>query len=134
MSSLLNRADFDRYVALFNAADPRFADFYADDISFLTFLKGKEAVLDFYARQRPYVREKLVPVFFCADADGAAAEVQGEFRCIKDCDDPAVFFGATPKAGQVQRTHGYLLYVLDSEGKIAEIKGPPPEIVQPWHG
>jgi hypothetical protein len=127
----LDRAAYDRYVARFNAADPRFTDYYADDIKFLMNIRGKAGVLEFYARQRPYVKESLEVLFFCSDATGAAAEVHGAFRCIKDCDDPSIF-GRALKAGEVQRTHGYLLYGLDSQGKIAEVKGPPPEIVQPW--
>jgi hypothetical protein len=127
----LDRAAYDRYVALFNAADPRFTDYYDDDVKFVMQVRGKAGVLAFYARQRPYVKESLDILFFCSDATGAAAEVRGAFRCIKNCDDPSIF-GRALKAGEVQRTHGYLLYALNSHGKIAEIKGPPPEIVQPW--
>ena len=94
-------------------------------------IRGKAAVLDFYARQRPYVRERLQVLFFCSDATGAAAEVRSELRCIKDCDDTTIF-GRALKAGEVQRTHGYLLYVLNAQGRIAEIKAPHPEIEQPW--
>ncbi len=127
----LDRAGYDHYVALFNAGDPRFTDYYVDDIKFVMDIRGKAGVLNFYASQRPYVKESLEVLFFCSDATGAAAEVRGEFRCIKDCDDATIFRRAL-KAGEVQRTHGYLFYVLNAQGKIAEIKGPPPEIVQPW--
>ena len=98
----LDRAAYDRYVARFNAADPRFTDYYADDIKFLMNIRGKAGVLEFYARQRPYVKESLEVLFFCSDATGAAAEVHGAFRCIKDCDDPSIF-GRALKAGEVQR-------------------------------
>ena len=114
-----------------NAGDLRFVDYYADDIKFVMQIRGKASVLDFYARQRPYVRESLEVLFFCSDATGAAAEVHSELRCIRDCPDATVF-GRALKVGEVQRTHGYLLYVLNAQGKIAEIKAPPPEILQPW--
>ena len=127
----LDRVAYDRYVRLMNAGDPRVADYYADDIKFVMQIRGKAAVLDFYARQRPYVKESLTVLFFCSDARGAAAEVRSELRCIRDCDDTTVF-GRALKAGEVQRTHGYLFYVLNAQGLIIEIKGPPPEIVQPW--
>ena len=127
----LDRAAYDRYVALFNAADPRFTDYYDDNIKFVMNVRGKAGVLAFYARQRPYVKESLEILFFCSDATGAAAEVHGAFRCIKDCDDPTIF-GPALTAGEVQRTHGYLLYRLNGHGKISEIKGPPPEVIQPW--
>lgn len=127
----LDRAAYDRYVHLMNAGDPRFVDYYAEDIRFVMQIRGKANVLNFYARQRPFVTESLEVIFFCSDATGAAAEVRSELRCIRDCDDTTVF-GRALKAGEVQRTHGYLLYVLNSQGMITEIKGPPPEIVHPW--
>lgn len=126
-----DRAAYDRYVALFNAEDPKFTDFYADDIQFIMGIKGKAGVLGFYERQRPYVKETLEVEFFCSDAGGAAAEIRGTMRCYKDCTDPSIF-GQPVKAGQVQIMHGYLLYVLDARGKIAEIKGPRPDIIEPW--
>lgn len=127
----LDRAAYDRYVRLMNSSDLRFADYYADDIKFVMQIRGKAAVLNFYARQRPYVKESLAVLFFCSDATGAAAEVRSELRCIRDCEDATVF-GRALKAGEVQRTHGYLFYVLNAQGLINEIKGPLPEIVQPW--
>jgi len=127
----LDRAAYERYVRLMNSGDPRFADYYADDIKFVMQIRGKAAVLSFYARQRPYVKESLAVLFFCSDASGAAAAVSSELRCIRDCADTTVF-GRALKAGEVQRTHGYLFYVLNAQGLINEIKGPPPEIVQPW--
>ncbi|WP_237714116.1 hypothetical protein [Novosphingobium sp. Rr 2-17] len=114
-----------------NASDPKVVDFYADDIKFVMNIRGKAEVSNFYARQRPYVRETLDVLFFCSDATGAAAEVHSKLRCIKDCDDTTIF-GRPLKAGEVQRTHGFLLYVLNDRGLIAEIKAPPPEILQPW--
>lgn len=126
-----NRAAYDRYVGFMNAGDPRVIDFYADDIKFVMQIRGRAAVRDFYARQRPFVTESLEVLFFCSDATGAAAEVRSQLRCIRDCDDTTIF-GRKLKAGEVQRTHGYLVYVLNADGLIAEIKGPPPEILQPW--
>jgi hypothetical protein len=126
-----DRAAYDHYIRLMNAGDTRFVDYYADDIKFVMNISGKARVLDFYARQRPFVKESLQVLFFCSDATGAAAEVLGELRCIRDCEDPTIF-GRSLKAGEVQRTRGTLLYVLNTQGKIAEIKGPPPEILQAW--
>ncbi|WP_353228736.1 nuclear transport factor 2 family protein [Novosphingobium sp.] len=126
-----DRAAYDRYVALMNAGDPHVVDFYADDVKFVMGIRGRAAVRDFYARHRPYVRESLEVLFFCADATGAAAEVHSTLRCLKDCDDSSVF-GRALRAGEVMRTHGYLLYVLNPQGLIVEVKGPPPEVLQPW--
>jgi hypothetical protein len=126
-----DRAAYDRYIRLMNAGDPRFVDYYADDIKFVMQIRGKAGVLDFYARQRPYVKETLEVLFFCSDTTGAAAEVHSELRCIRDCDN-ATIFGRVLKAGEVQRIRGCLLYILNAQGVISEIKGPPPQILQPW--
>ncbi len=126
-----DRAAYDRYVGLMNAGDLGVIDFYADDIKFVMQIRGKAAVREFYARQRPYVRESLEVLFFCSDTNGAAAEVHSTLRCRKDCPDTRIF-GRALKAGEVMRTHGYLFYVLNAQGLIAEVKGPPPEILQPW--
>lgn len=126
-----DRAAYDRYVALMNAGDPRVVDYYADDIRFVMQIRGKAAVRAFYARQRPFVTESLDVLFFCSDSTGAAAEVRSRLRCIKDCDDTTIF-GRALKAGEVQRTHGYLLYELNGAGLIKAIKGPPPEVLAPW--
>ena len=112
-----------------NVGDLRFCDYYADDIKFVMQIRGKTAVRAFYARQRAYVREKIDVLFFCSDATGAAAELRGELRCIQDCNDTTIF-GRPLKMGEVQRTHGYLIYVLNRDDKISEIRAPPPEIVQ----
>lgn len=130
-SKRFDRAAYDRYIALMNAGDLRFVDYYADDIRFVMNIRGRAAVLDFYARQRPYVKERLDVSFFCSDRTGAAAEVRSEVRCIRDCADTTIF-GRPLKAGEVQTIRGCLLYVLDAQGLIAAIKGPPPEILQPW--
>jgi hypothetical protein len=125
------RADYDRYISLMNAGDVRFADYYADDIRFVMNIRGKADVLGFYARQRPYVRETLEVLFFCSDEHGAAAQVQSELRCIRDCADTSLF-GRSLKAGEVQLVRGCLFYSFDAHGAIAAINGPPPEILQPW--
>jgi hypothetical protein len=114
-----------------NAGDLRFVDYYADDIRFVMNIRGRAGVLAFYARQRPFVKERLAVTFFCSDRTGAAAEVRSEIRCIRDCADTTIF-GRPLKAGEVQTIRGCLLYVLDARGLVAEIKGPPPEILQPW--
>lgn len=129
--SSFDRAAYDRYIRLMNASDARFVDYYADDIEFIMNIRGKAGVLNFYAAQRPYIKETLDVIFFCSDATGAAAEVHSELRCIQDCNDTSIF-GRALKAGEVQRIRGCLLYGLNDHGKIAQIHGPPPEILQPW--
>lgn len=131
-SSRLDRAAYERYLALMNAGDPGFLDYYADDVRFVMNIRGRSNVAKFYAAQRPYVKETLELLFFCSDTTGAAAQVSSELRCIANCDTTAIF-GRALKAGEVQRIRGCLLYGLDGQGRIAEIKGPPPEVLEPWH-
>lgn len=115
-----------------NSGDQRFLDYYSEDVQFVMNIRGKNKVRDFYARQRPFVSETLEVTFFCSDTAGAAAEVLSTIRCIKDCPDTSIF-GRTLVAGEFQLVRGCLLYRLDRRGLIAEIKGPPPEILKPWH-
>jgi hypothetical protein len=126
-----NRAAYERYVGLMNAKDLRFVEYYADDIKFEMNIRGKSNVLDFYRHQWPYVTETLGISFFCSDATGAAAQVRSELRCNKDNNDTTTF-GRALKAGEVQRVRGYVFYTLNAQGLITEIKGPPPEVLQPW--
>jgi len=126
-----NRAAYERYVGLMNAGDPRFVEFYAEDIRFEMNIRGRSKVLDFYRQQWPYVKERLEVSFFCSDANGAAAQVRSELRCIRDNNDTTTF-GRALKAGEVQRVRGCVLYTLNAQGLITEIKGPPPEVLQPW--
>jgi len=126
-----DRAAYDRYVRLMNAGDPRFAEYYADDIKFEMNIRGKAGVLNFYAQQWQHMKETLEVVFFCSDVTGAAAEVRSELRCIKDFDDTTIF-GRALKAGEVQRVRGYVFYLLNPQGLITEVRGPPPEVLQPW--
>jgi hypothetical protein len=130
-SVAFNRAAYERYVGLMNAEDPRFLDYYADDIKFEMNIRGRSKVLDFYRHQWPYVKETLEISFFCSDATGAAAQVSSVLRCIKDNSDTRIF-GRALKAGEVQRVRGCVFYTLNAQGLIAEIKGPPPEVLQPW--
>ena len=94
-------------------------------------IRGRSNVLDFYRHQWPFLKETLEISFFCSDATGAAAQVRSELRCIKDNNDNKMF-GRALKAGEVQRVRGYVFYTLNPQGLITEIKGPPPEVVQPW--
>jgi hypothetical protein len=126
-----NRAAYERYVALMNARDTRFTEYYADDIKFEMNISGKAGVVKFYANQWPYMRETLEIRSFCSDVTGAAAEVRSELRCVKDYDGTAIF-GRILKAGEVQTVRGYVFYALNAQGLITQIKGPPPEVLQPW--
>jgi hypothetical protein len=126
-----NRAAYERYVGLMNAEDPRFVEYYANDIKFELNIRGRSNVLDFYRHQWRYIKETLEISFFCSDATGAAAQVRSELRCTKDNNDTTTF-GRALKAGEVQRVRGYVFYTLNAQGLITEIKGPPPEVLQPW--
>ncbi|NKJ42177.1 nuclear transport factor 2 family protein [Novosphingobium sp. SG720] len=127
-----DRAAYARYIALMNAGDLRFVDYYADDVRFVMGIRGRADVRAFYQRQQPFVRERLDVLFFCADTHGAAAQVRSEIRCIRDCDDHGLF-GRALRAGERQVIRGCLLYSLNAAGQITAVDGPPPEILEPWH-
>jgi hypothetical protein len=125
------RAAYDHYVALMNARDTRFTQYYADDIDFGMGIRGKAQVMNFYRNQWRHVTEKLEIDFFCSDATGAAAEVRSELRCVRDDADTKIF-GRALKSGDVQRVRGQIFYALNNQGLITQIKGPPPQVTQPW--
>ena len=126
-----DQAAYDRYVGLMNAKDPRFVEYYADDIEFIMNIRGKAGVLDFYQRQWRFITETLEVSFFCSDATGAAARVRSELRCIKDYNETTPF-GRALAVGEVQTGLGCLFYTLNDRGLISRIDGPPPQILQAW--
>jgi hypothetical protein len=108
----LTREEYLEYVRLFNANDPRFIDFYHDDVVFelnsATVIKGREAIREFYKPVKAHIHEKVEVTAFVSDATGLAAELPTEFRVYKDWENG--FFQRPLKAGEVMRTISWGLY------------------------
>lgn len=131
----ITREQYEKYVSLYNANDPAFAEFYNDDVVMETVppLEGPQAILDFSADLRSYVSEHMTVEFFVSDETGAAAQVVGEFTCHRDMPISALggLFGKAVKQGQVLRQRGILLYGV-RDGKFSFIRAAPPMILQDW--
>jgi hypothetical protein len=135
MSGGVSRSDFDKYVALYNAADPTFIRFYHDDVVMETVppLKSAAAIRDFRRELGAYVIEHIAVEYYVADETGSAAQFLGEFRCVRDMPVTALsgLFGKAVKKGQVLRQRGIILYGVKN-GKFKWIRAAPPIILQDW--
>ncbi len=84
---------FEAYLAAFNRSDfPGFGAYYADDVAFhgqAAQVVGRTAVLDFYARVRSYLDERLELLSFVAapGGDRIVAEVRTTLTAHRDWPD-----------------------------------------------
>ena len=131
----ITRAEYERYIALYNACDPAFTQFYHDDVVMETVppLIGAASVLRFTREERTYITETMSVEFYVGDATGSAAQVVGEFRCIRDMPVTAFggLFGRAVSKGQMLRQRGTLLYGV-RDGRFTFIRAAPPIILHDW--
>ena len=128
----VTREHFERYITLFNNNDPRFTEFYHEDVILelgATAIKTRQGIADFYKEVKTYIRESLEVTQFIADANGIAVELPSEFTCIRDWDDS--FWGRPIKKGEVLRIISFVLYQV-RDGKFAHIKSARYKVVNDW--
>jgi hypothetical protein len=134
-SKVVTRDRYDKYVSLYNAFDPAFADFYQDDVVMETVppLKGRAAIVAFCRELRSYVIDTLNVEYYVADETGSASQLLGEFLCIRDIPSTALsgLFGRAVKKGQVKRQRGHILYGVKDE-KFSFVRAAPPVVLQDW--
>ena len=134
-SRMVTRKEFDTYIALYNAEDPGFAQFYNPDVVMETVppLTGPAAIVDFRRTLSHYVSEHITVEDYIADEHGSAAQFLGEFRCVRDMPITALsgLFGKAVQQGQVLRQRGIILYSV-KDGKFSRIRAAPPIILQDW--
>lgn len=130
----IDRKRFQQYLDLFNAFDPAFTQFYADDVVLRIGSRGDiktpRAIYEFNQELRQNFTEALELEFFCSDATGVAAELKGAYRCIKDVEN-SPRFGRSIKKGEVRRQRGVVLYTIKN-GKFTLLRGEAPQILQDW--
>jgi ketosteroid isomerase-like protein len=125
----VNRDDYDRYAAAFNARDyDAVFDFYAEDPQLAFFgveIRTREQLRAFYTFLHTYVRETITVEKFAASDDLAAVEGVIRVEGIKDLTREELdargldqFFPIT--AGEVQEMRQYIHYHL-RDGKIAGV-------------
>jgi hypothetical protein len=110
----LTRKEFQRYLELFNANDPRFIEYYHDDVVLelgATAIRTPQGIRDFYKEVKAHIHEKVELAHFVSDATGIAAELPTEFRVYRDWENG--FFQRPLKAGEVMRTISFVLYRVE---------------------
>jgi SnoaL-like domain len=115
------RAVFAAYTSAFSAAEfDTFPLFYADNVTLQlpnhgTF-EGRDAIVGFYKKMFPKIRESLAIDHLIADDDGICAKITSTFAAIKDTTE---YFGDFKKGGQLS-IKVFVVYGL-SEGLIKSI-------------
>lgn len=131
----VDRARFEQYLKFFAAYDPKFLDFYAEDVVLSIGargdIRGPRAIYDFYGKLRENFIETMELLFYCADEAGTCAEIQGSYVCIKDVENSEIF-NRSIKKGEVRRHRGVVLYTL-AKGKFKWIRGTSPTVTADWH-
>ncbi len=118
----MNKRDFQKYVAAFNACDlDGFTSYYADDVLFdlsgKLVLRGRVAVREFYQEVFAKVKEKLDVRNVVVDEDGLAADVDTEFKALVD--DPG-FIAGPIVIGRSIFIRSFIFYRI-VRGKFTEI-------------
>jgi hypothetical protein len=126
----MNRSDYDRYLAAFNARDyDGVCDFYAQPMKLDFFgvsLRSREDLKRFYGFLHSYVKESVQVLNFASSptltAIDAVVRVEG-FRDLDratlDANGLAQFFPI--KAGEVQEMRQFIFYTI-CDGKIAKVE------------
>jgi len=128
----LTREHFLQYTTLFNHNDPRFVEFYHDDVVLelgSREVRTPQGIREFYADVKAHLREKVEVTHFVSDATGIAVEMPTEFRVIKDWENG--FFGRPLKVGEVMRIVSFVIYWVDN-GKFRRIKSARYKLVNDW--
>jgi len=126
------RADYDEYLALFNANDPSFIKFYHPDVVLDlngSEIRGAQGIKDFYADVKKYISEKVEVTTFIRDGDKLAVEIPTTFEVIADWDDS--FWGVPLKKGQVLRIVSWGIYDIE-DGKFKTIRTARYKLVNDW--
>jgi hypothetical protein len=130
--NVLTREDYQRYLDLFNANDPRFIEYYHPDVEFelgATQMKGAENIRDFYANVKRYIKEEVTCTEYVADETTVAVEIPTRFECIEDWEDS--FWGVPLKKGQVMRIITFGFYKV-RDRRFIGIKTARYRVVNDW--
>ncbi|HEY5210006.1 MAG TPA: nuclear transport factor 2 family protein [Stellaceae bacterium] len=113
---MITREQYAEYLAAFNKNDfAGFTKFYAEDVVLelpVATLKGRQAIVDFYAKVKQSVRETLTVGQFISDAHGLAVEAETEFLAIADAPD---FIVRPLKKGEAIHSVSFIFYEYRDE-------------------
>lgn len=131
-SGPLTRQEYQTYLDLFNANDPRFIEFYHPEVEFelgTTQMKGNTTIRDFYANVKKYIKEEVTCTEYVSSEDTVAVEIPTRFECIADWDDS--FWGVPLKKGQVMRIITFGFYKV-RDRKFVGIKTARYKMIHDW--
>ena len=131
-SSALTREEYQTYVDLFNANDPRFIDYYHPEVVLElpgSEIRGATGIRDFYANVKRYIKEQVDVTTFVADANTVAVEIPTRFECIADWTDS--FWGVPLNKGEVMRIISFGFYQVEDR-KFKHIKSARYRMVHDW--
>lgn len=128
----MTRADYERYVSLFNSNDWRFLEYYHPEVVFELGgqrFEGPEGIRSLYTPVKEHIRETVSITRFVSDADGVAVIIPTTFECIKDWQDS--FWNRPLKKGEVLRIVSWGFYEVQ-DGKFRSILTTRSQIVNDW--
>ncbi|MEY4642753.1 MAG: hypothetical protein RLZZ227_2747 [Pseudomonadota bacterium] len=131
-SAALSRADYQTYVDLFNANDPRFIEYYHPEVVLElpgSEIRGDTGIRDFYANVKRYIKEQVDVTVFVSDEKTVAVEIPTRFECIADWEDS--FWGRPLKKGQVMRIISFGFYQVEDR-KFRHIKSARYKQIHDW--
>lgn len=131
-SGPLTREEYQRYLDLFNANDPRFIEFYHPDVEFelgAEQMKGSTTIRDFYANVKKYIKEEVTCTEYVASETTVAVEIPTRFECIADWDDS--FWGVPLRKSQVMRIITFGFYKVQDRRFIG-IKTARYKLIHDW--
>lgn len=131
-SGALTREEYQTYVDLFNANDPRFIEYYHPDVVLelpSSEIHGDTGIRDFYANVKKYIKEHVDVTMFVADEHTIAVEIPTRFECIEDWNES--FWGVPLKKGQVMRIISFGFYQVEDR-KFKHIKSARYKMVHDW--
>jgi hypothetical protein len=126
----VNRADYDRYLAAFNAKDyDGIADFYAEPINMDFFgvtISSRQGLKDFYSFLHSYVKENVTVLNFASSETLTAVDAIVRVEGIRNLDAEALaakgldqFFPI--QTSEVQQMRQFIFYTI-RDGKIAKVE------------
>lgn len=117
---------FSTYLQMFNAADPKYTDFYHPDVVFhhdvmFGILKGREEIAAFYTNIRRQLDEHVTAKTVVIDKEKQIMAAELSTRLVAKVDGVKMPSGLLNK-GDAIISEGTVYYTL-RQGRIAEIRG-----------
>lgn len=119
----MNKADFERYLALYNAGDfERMAEYLHEDIELEWegyVFTSKDSLIGYYRATRARVKETFAINFYIADETGIAVDMTRSFLAIEDAPN---FLPHPLKKGETRSMRSLAFHALE-DGKFIRIWG-----------